>query len=204
MIMNRLFGKCTARFSESVVMCWIFLVCALAAGCDSPFETKASRKFIIAAGEHYSNPRLFETFTDNNLTFRATFDASAKYDLGDASLQSNINKLMGFSDCNSLHHENSARFGWKWENERLDIYAYCYVDSVRIHQYVGTVQLHEENLYEIAAKGNEYMFSLNGKVKVAIRKAAVCEEGAKYMLYPYFGGSVPAPHDVTVKIEIVP
>ena len=183
----------------------VFLVCAMMlTGCDNPFEAKPSRKFLINAGEHYSSPRLFEKFEENKLSFRATFDASAKYDLGDPSLQSNINKLMGFSDCNALHHENSARFGWKWEREKLDIYAYCYVDSVRIHEFVGTVALHEENLYEITATTSEYVFYLNGERKVAIQKAAVCEAGARYMLYPYFGGSVPAPHDVTVEIEIIP
>ena len=172
-------------------------------GCEDLFETKAAREFTIPAGEHYSTPRLHETFSEQKIAFRAKFNASAQYDLGDPALQSNINKLMGFSDCSNLHHENSARFGWKWESERLDIYAYCYVAGVRTHEFVGTVDLHTHNLYEIIATSEEYVFSLNGHRKMAIARSSSCEAGVNYMLYPYFGGSVPAPHDVTVEIEMI-
>lgn len=173
------------------------------ASCDVPFEPEASRDFVIAEGQHYATPRLYETFHEDKLAFRATFDASAKYDLGDASLQSNINKLMGFSDCGAHHHANSARFGWLWNKDHVAIYAYCYVDSVRIHEVIGTVDLNEENLYEIAATENAYVFFINGEKKAAIEKGNACEAGVRYMLYPYFGGSVPAPHDVHVAIEMV-
>lgn len=171
--------------------------------CEVPLEHKASRDFIIRSGEHYSTPRLYETFIEDKLTFRATFDGSAQYALDDPALQTSKNKLMGFSDCHSAHHANSARFAWQWYNDRLEIFAYCYVDSVRVEEFAGTVELNKENLYEIRATEKEYVFFLNGERKAGISRTSSCEEGLNYMLYPYFGGTLPAPHDVRVQIEML-
>lgn len=182
----------------------LFACLMIASGCELPFEKELStRAFVIRTGEHYSTPRLTETFTKEKLTFRATFDESAVYDLADDSMQENKNKLMGFSDCSSPHHENSARFAWQWNNDQLEIFAYCYVDSVRIEEFVGTVALNEENHYEIARTDAEYVFYLNGEKKAAVARATACDGGLNYMLYPYFGGSVPAPHEVRIEIEML-
>lgn len=173
-------------------------------GCELPFEKELEvQNFIIREGDHYSTPRLMETVESGKVKFKATFDESAMYVLEDPSMQQNKNKLMGFSDCNSLHHENSARFAWQWYNDQLEIFAYCYVDSTRTEQFIGTVELNEENLYEITTSGDEYIFWLNGEKTVAMPRKNACEEGVRYKLYPYFGGSVPAPHDVRIKIEMV-
>jgi len=183
----------------------LFLMASLmVCSCEMPFEKElATREFLIRTGEHYSTPRLVETFKSDKLAFKATFDESAMYDLDDPALQTSKNKLMGFSDCSSLHHENSARFAWQWYNNKLEIFAYCYVDSVRIEKFIGTVNLHEENLYEIVPTSEEYVFYLNGERKTAVERTAVCDEGVNYMLYPYFGGTLPAPHDVRIGIEMV-
>src|SRR5690606_41284654 len=58
-------------------------------------------------------------------------DSSCVYKNPHPENQDDINKLYGFSDCTSLHHANSARFGWNWKDGALRIHAYCYVDSVR-------------------------------------------------------------------------
>ncbi|HEX8038989.1 MAG TPA: hypothetical protein VF490_07545 [Chryseosolibacter sp.] len=185
--------------------CFIpFISILLLASCELPFENAtASRDFVIRAGEHYASPRLYETFNSGRLRFKATFDESAKYEFSDSSLQTSKNKLMGFSDCSSLHHENSARFAWQWLHNRIEIFAYCYVDSMRVEQFIAPVNLNEENLFEIEASGGEYVFYLNGERKVSVARTSTCSEGVNYMLYPYFGGTEPAPHDVNIKIEMV-
>lgn len=184
---------------------WAFGLLIAFAACDElPFEREVSaREFLIRTGEHYSTPRLMETFQTTKLAFKATFDESARYQLSDPSLQDSKNKLMGFSDCNSLHHENSARFAWQWFNDRLEIYAYCYVDSMRVEQFIAPVDLDEENLYEIATTTDEYIFYLNGEKKAAIGRTVQCNDGLNYILYPYFGGTMPAPHDVRIQIQMV-
>lgn len=182
------------------------LAAGLLSACeDLPFERDpvAVREYTIGTGEHYSTPKLLETTGLKHMAFRATFDSSARYTLSDPTQQSNINKLMGFSDCSTHHHTNSARFGWRWYNGRLEIHAYCYADSVRVHQYIGTVNIGEENLYEITATTDAYDFSINGEENVSIPRAESCNGGMNYLLYPYFGGSVPAPHEVRIKIEMV-
>ena len=181
----------------------MFVAVVALSSCEVPLEPLASREFVIRQGEHYASPRLFERFETQKLSFRATFDESARYTLEDPAMQSNKNKLMGFSDCSGLHHENSARFAWQWYNSQLEIYAYCYVDSVRIEKFISPVNLNEENLYEIAATDQEYVFYLNGERATTVARKSNCNEGVNYVLYPYFGGSVPAPHNVMIKIEMV-
>lgn len=158
------------------------------------------RVFTIQKGEHYSSEKSIETLQNSSLSFQAKFNASAIYNLGDVSLQSNKNKLMGFSDCNSLHHENSARFAWQWFNNRLEIFAYCYVNTERVEKYVGTVPLDQYSSYKIEILPTEYVFHLNDKAPVTIQRGNTCDRGVYYMLWPYFGGSVPAPHKVTIEI----
>lgn len=183
----------------------IVVAALLSAACDDPFveEEIAVTRFLIRTGEHYASPRLVEQFSAGKLAFKAKFDESAMYDLGDPSLQSNHNKLMGFSDCNSQHHVNSARFAWRWYNNELQIWAYCYVDSARIEEFVATVSLNKEYLYEIAVTPTSYVFYLDEERKVEVPKAQICGEGLSYMLYPYFGGTVPAPRDVRIEIQLL-
>jgi len=183
-------------------MCAAGILGCLAMGCESSPEELFVRQFNIRSGEHYSTPRLIEMLQSNDLVFRATFDESAIYDLGDDALQSSKNKLLGFSDCNSLHHENSARFAWQWFNDRLEIYAYCYVNAVRTEQFLGVVNLNEENIYKITLNDSEYVFYLNDKKVATIQRGNSCDKGVYYMLYPYFGGSVPAPHNIKIALRI--
>jgi hypothetical protein len=181
----------------------VLLVAIALTGCEPMPEDLFVRHFVMEKGTHYSTPRLAEMLQANSLRFKATFNETAIYDLGDKALQSNKNKLMGFSDCNSMHHENSARFGWQWFDNKLEIYAYCYVNGERKEEFIGTVNINEENLYEIQITDDAYVFYLNNERVSTIERGTVCDQGIYYMLYPYFGGSVPAPHDVRIDISML-
>lgn len=171
-------------------------------GCEPAPEDLFVHHFLIRNGEHYSTPRLAGMLQSDRLVFRAKFDESAMYKFGDAGFQSSKNKLLGFSDCNLLHHQNSARFAWQWFHDRLEIYAYCYVNGARVEEFIGTANLNEENLYEIALTGNEYIFYFDGQRITSIKRGKVCDKGMYYMLYPYFGGTIPAPHNVRIDLSI--
>jgi hypothetical protein len=160
------------------------------------------RTFTISEGEHYASQRSIETLQNSVLSFQARFNNTAMYDLGDIALQSNKNKLLGFSACNSMHHENSARFAWQWFNDRLEIYAYCYVNSQRIEKFVGVADLNVFSRYKIEIKPSEYLFTLNDELPVSIPRVNTGDRGIYYMLWPYFGGSIPAPHEVTIDLMI--
>lgn len=172
-------------------------------GCESLPEGSLVRHFVIEQGEHYSSPRYVETLQSDRLVFEATFDETARYVFEDQTHQDAKNKLLGFSDCNSAHHENSARFGWQWYNDRLEIYAYCYVNGVRTEEFVGTKELHKTGRYEITIRDDEYVFRLDNGEPVVLPRGNTCDKGVYYMLWPYFGGTLAAPHNVHVAISII-
>lgn len=196
---GRTINRRTTNLCQALLIITTMLVMT---GCESEAEDPLARHFVIGKGEHYSNPRLVQMLQSDRLIFRATFNETAVYDFGDAALQTNKNKLLGFADCNSLHHENSARFAWQWFNGQLEIYAYCYVNSVRTEAFIGTVNLHEANLYELKMTDAWYIFYLNGKESTRIKRMNNCDEGFYYMLFPYFGGSIPAPHEMEIDVAI--
>jgi hypothetical protein len=165
-------------------------------------EADLSRTFVVPQGDHYATPRLVQSLQSNTLSFRATFNETAVYHFDDKGFQDSKNKLLGFSDCNSLHHENSARFAWQWYNDQLEIYAYCYVNGAREEKFIGTVNLHQENRYQLRVTDNSYVFQLNNQEPVSIGRGSTCDKGLYYMLWPYFGGTIPAPHDVSIKVKI--
>jgi hypothetical protein len=164
-------------------------------------EPDLEHTYVIRRGEHYASRRGVETLQSNTLEFYALFNKTAVYDLGDEALQTNKNKLLGFSDCNSAHHENSARFAWQWYRNQLEIYAYCYVNGARVEQYIDTVAIGTKNKYSIRRTKTHYEFSVNSKEVVRITRGDTCERGLYYLLWPYFGGSIPAPHDVSITIQ---
>ncbi|WP_420150423.1 hypothetical protein [Spirosoma sp.] len=154
----------------------------------------------IRAGQQYSdqNPLVFTHKT--TLTFSATFNESAIYTTRLPENQSDINKLYGFSDCNTHHSLASARFGWNWRDNALRIYAYCYVNGQRIAQELGIAQLNVANDYQIILSESAYTFIFLGKQTVIARGCTTVESTQRYLLYPYFGGDETAPHDITIAI----
>ncbi len=180
----------------------VFSLISIALMCNACEEkVDLVRVFVIRKGEHYATPRVLESLQTSTIRFQARFDASAVYDFRQEGFQDSKNKLFGFSDCNDLHHDNSARFAWQWFNDRVEIFAYCYVDGERVEAFVGTVGLNEFSDYRISITDGYYEFQLNGGEPVRIKRGSVCERGVYYKLWPYFGGTLPAPHDVTIAIR---
>lgn len=186
-----------------VYLNWISTMIMLSVfmGCEPAIEP--TRQFITRKGDHYSMPRWSESMHGQTLMFDARFDMSAVYDFEDISIQSSKNKLMGFCDCNSLPHENSARFAWQWFNNRLEIYAYCYASGNREEKFIGVVNINEYNHYELEFSSDQYIFRLNNQTPVIMKRGATCNTGVYSKLWPYFGGQVAAPHDVTINIKSI-
>lgn len=178
---------------------WLALGLVLFASCED--KADLTRVFTIAAGEHYATPRIIETLQGPRLEFDAMFDESAIYTHSESGFQDSKNKLLGFSDCNSFHHENSARFVWQWLNDRIEIYAYCYVNGVRREEYLGIAEIGMYHKYMITIEPESYRFSFGDHPPVKIERGTTCETGLYYKLWPYFGGSVPAPHTVRIRIR---
>ncbi|WP_044198371.1 hypothetical protein [Dyadobacter tibetensis] len=156
----------------------------------------------ISKDKHEIDGDNITLFKADRLKFQAVFDSSAIYKSFIPENQYDINKLMGFSDCNSPHHGNSARFGWNWMDNALHIHAYTYVDGQRVVKSLGTVTLNETNTYEIQIQGNEYVFLLNG-AETRMQRFCSGSVGLAYNLLPYFGGDETAPHDIKIKIRLL-
>lgn len=178
----------------------LLVLSLLVTACEE--EADLFRIYTVKAGEHYATPRVFESLNTSRLSFDAKFYPNCEYLFEDAGYQDSKNKLLGFSECNTTHHENSARFAWQWLHNRLEIFAYCYVNGERVEKFVGVVELDEVNHYEIIIEENRYIFLLNDEAPVEVERGSVCNTGVYYMLYPYFGGTLPAPHDVNIAVKI--
>jgi hypothetical protein len=158
------------------------------------------KKYTINKGGHSSGFHLGLVCKDI-LEFDVMFTDSAKYKTILRENQFDINKLYGFSDYNSFHHNNSARFGWRWVNDELQIFAYCYVDGERKVQYIGNVELNESYIFKLSLTKDAYLFSIDGNEEISISRKAKMNYGVKYKLYPYFGGDETSPHKMEVYIK---
>jgi hypothetical protein len=155
--------------------------------------------YFIKKGSHDSNQPLSLKENISILKFQAKFDSSAIYTSLTTNNQADINKLYGLSDCNSLHQVNSARFGWRWYNSRLEILAYTYTNKVRDFKLLGVASVNAYHDYKIEFTSTSYVFSFNGKTVTLPRNCSGNVNG--YKLYPYFGGDEVAPHDASIWIK---
>ena len=156
------------------------------------------KTYTIQKGNHRSI-NAFEFVNTNQFRFEVIFDSTAIYQTKTKSNQADINKLYGFSDCFSSHHDNSARFGWRWYQENLELFAYCYVNGKRVSELIDQIDLNRSYICEIDIQSNKYIFKVNNIVREVSRS---CNgNGFGYKLYPYFGGDETAPHDIFIRIK---
>ncbi|HYF30863.1 MAG TPA: hypothetical protein VD993_07070 [Chitinophagaceae bacterium] len=187
----------------------VILLTSLAAACSKSADLPTTQSqlvpdgytaYIIKKGNHYSENNDNRSIHLNKLKFKAQFDSSCIYKTVKEANMNDINKLYGFSDCNSGHHENSARFGWRWNGHGIEIHAYYYINNVRQSKFLGTVALNEPAAMSITISGNRYLFELNGKTE-SMPRNCTNEHADGYQLYPYFGGDEVAPHDIRILIK---
>jgi hypothetical protein len=163
---------------------------------DNEYKTYTIRK-----GEQSTNSITGE-IKEPSLHFKVIFDSSAIYTTSDPGNQIDINKLYGFSDCGMDHHTASARFGWRWSDDSLRLFAYWYKNSTMGFRELGTIEIGKEHDCLIVIQDTSYVFELNG-VTTVIAGSRGCSEisGRRMRLFPYFGGNENAPHDITIKIK---
>src|SRR5688572_8205878 len=155
--------------------------------------------FRIQKGNHYADARLAEEVKTDKFRFQVLFDSSAIYKTIDPINQFDINKLYGFSDCSSFHQINSARFGWCWVNNQLEIHAYSYKNGIRDSKLIKAIALGKPVEMSISLTDSTYVFQVEDKIETLPRACSGNING--YKLFPYFGGDEVAPHDIVVKIK---
>jgi hypothetical protein len=162
-------------------------------------ETYTFKKY-----EHSSGVSFWPTLFKRKMFKKFKFDKSCAYDLNGID-QFDINKLFGWSQI--YHHHNSCRFGWCWnlEKKKMEIYAYCYVNSKRISEYICDVDLDTWYRGQIwLENGNYYFRVLSDNQEEIMGYTSVPYEftvNIGYTLKPYFGGNQPAPHEMKIFLD---
>ena len=161
--------------------------------------TEGFKTYIIKRGAHYCTPNPFLFTSKSVLTFTAIFDSSCKYKTVDHHNQKDINKLFGFSDCNTSHKENSARVGWRWSHDSLRLFGYVHNGRDIIFQEITTAPIGRIINCRISCLTNQYKFEVNGKTALLPRHCS--GNYLRYKLYPYFGGDEVAPQDIKIYLS---
>ena len=162
--------------------CTIFLAFLIIA-CEPAWE-EPYKKYTINKGDHAASFKI-SSLQSELLMFNAIFDSSAIYTSRFPINQHDINKLIGFSDCNSMHHDNSARFGWRWLHDQLEIHAYCYINGTRVSKLIGSVSLGVASNYSLRVTNDHYIFHLDQYEPVIFERGNVCNTGVYYMSVSY-------------------
>ncbi len=167
---------------------------------DLSNSTAAYRTYIIKKGSNYCSPNPFRLTTKSTLRFNAIFDSTCIYKNVDSLNQKDINKLYGFSDCGSQHLVNSARVGWRWYNNELQLFAFVHNDGEILPETsMGTAPIGSIINCRITCKPDVYEFEVNGLIKTLPRHCS----GAytRYILNPYFGGDEPSPQYIKILLN---
>jgi hypothetical protein len=173
------------------MMAMVLLSCTKEKKKEDSYET-----FIIKKGSHHSDHPFEDAITDSVIEFYVIFDSTAIYSNGNED-DEDVNKLYGISDCGIMHHMNSARIGWRWHKNSLQLFAYSYFNGKRSIEKIGDFSINQELKCSIHCLKNQYLFKVNDKTKTAKRS---CDIEEHYLLYPYFGGNNTAPHSIKIKI----
>lgn len=157
-------------------------------------------KYTIPQGNNYCDGSAYVPVETLELSFLVRFDSSAIYQTRLAENQYDINKLYGFSDNGMDHHQFSARFGWRWSDGSLRLFAYVYNNGAWSAQEIGTINIGATVYCSIKVEGGEYIFTMDKK-EVHMPRLSMTAKAKGYQLYPYFGGDETAPHEVRVWIK---
>ena len=152
--------------------------------------------FNIKKDSHSSSSSL-EWTNKSRWDFKFQFDSTSIYKTTDPVNQWDVNKLIGVSD-GGLHQKNSARFGWRWINNKLELMAYTHYKGNFEFQKITDIEIGKEYLGTIQY-GEEYTFICDGKVVTMRRDKNVPSNN--YYLWPYFGGDETAPHDIKIRVS---
>lgn len=157
-------------------------------------------QYLIPKGKHYATSNPYKPVAGSEMRFVVRFDSSCIYQTALPENQWDINKLYGFADNDAHHHKFSARFGWRWSEGALRLFAYVYNNGERMAKELAAVAVGKEVLCAIKIDSASYIFSVDEKTERLPRQSKTAEARG-YQLYPYFGGDEAAPHDVRIWIK---
>jgi hypothetical protein len=168
---------------------------------DQPAGLTGFIKYTIPKGQQYATSNSFVSLNISEWRVKVYFDSSAIYTLPGKD-QFDINKLTGFADNAGLHQQYSARFGWRWSDNRLRLFAYVHNSGQIQEKEISAVDIGKIYTCSIKVTGAQYIFTVEElKTTVTMPRAATTLTAEGYRLYPYFGGNNTAPHEIRIWIK---
>lgn len=154
-------------------------------------------KHLIPKGMHYATSSALAFWPSETMNFYLRFDSTTIYTTVDSVNQYDWNKVMGFSDCNSMHHQNSVRLVWRYTEEKaIELGGYAYNKGKRSFKTITSISIDEVVLITINANKKKYIISVND---ASVELSRGCTSRfISYQLFPYFGGDEVAPRDIAV------
>src|SRR5215217_5037468 len=135
----------------SILCCVLLVLC----GCHKTYDAYLTNtpatsvqipddgfiQYHIKSGEHSVSNNVYKPVEVTQMAFAVQFDSGAVYTTKAPVNQYDINKLYGFADNGSDHHQYSARFGWAWNEGALRLYAYVYNAGKVASKELGSIPI---------------------------------------------------------------
>jgi hypothetical protein len=145
----------------------------------------------------------FASWKLSDLEIQAKFSPDCLYIL-DTNFDQ-INKLYGLGE--GKHHKDSARFGWRCvDGKNIEIMAYTYIGGERQSKKLMDCTAEEWLKLDLYLEKGKYVFigenedGEKAKVSMPRRTGFFFGRLFTYKLFPYFGGSVSAPHQMSIEV----
>jgi hypothetical protein len=170
--------------------------------------TSTFTKYTIQKGAHSCDQSTLKSTSGTSMNFVARFDSTAIYPavITDYNHAYDVNKLYGFSEGLSNQY-NSARIGWRWLDGELQLFAYVYVKGTLLRDpvsydppFIKSVTIGKDINCSITVSGETYIFTIDG-VTITTPRGTTSGKFSGYQQYPYFGGTLTAPHLINIYIK---
>ncbi|HEX2901319.1 MAG TPA: hypothetical protein VHS96_16505 [Bacteroidia bacterium] len=158
-----------------------------------------SKLYTIPKGGHSAEGLRTSLVVGNSmLRFKAKFYPNCIYKPQREPEQ--ISKLYGISY--GLHHDCSARIGWRSDGTRIEVLSYVYTArDKRSSEHLAFIDVQEWHEFKLERIGKTARISMDGGPVQTFQLLAPAKVG--YRLFPYFGGTVPAPHEMWIGVEVL-
>jgi hypothetical protein len=167
------------------------------------------KKYVIRKNKHSSGIHFYPEIKRSYMLCSVKFDASCIYSLGNED-QKDINKLFGWSHC-FYHKKDSVRWGWRCKEDKIEAIPYvknnfdfyytalgCILDVDTTYDFIISL-IYIDNLPKYIFT----IFDLKGIIfETDINVSKKIKNVFGYRLYPYFGGTSKAPHDMKIYLDI--
>ena len=184
----------------------VLLILLVLIGCNKEDED-GYRVYTIDKGNHYSDGPLDKLFGNDNRAdsweWEVIFESSCIYSESDLVNPLNyldVNKLIGFSDCDRYHSQYSCRVGWRASGDSIELLIYKRDDNNISFKPLKKIYPDKVVNVILKFKDTTYISCIDGVCDTLDRP---CPDwsGRKYSLFPYFGGQETAPHKMKIRIK---